>query len=185
MSVCMSTSVKSLPKAQARFLASRRTSTTPLWARNTTSRARWNSSRAGNPGGKVETGIGKRVSKGWTTFSVLGLMAGTAFGAHGFAKYQAEGRELRMRDYSSPEKWVEPKYANRKDMEDVSSLDSFTQAGRSFSSSYGVFWRLGTLVPPAQSSACWPRGGMTGPSEIPFSSRSNRYEVPVIDGWIF
>jgi D-lactate dehydrogenase (cytochrome) len=51
---------------------------------------------------------------------MLGLMAATAFGAHGFAKYQAEGREMRMRDYSSPEKWLEPKYANRKDMEDVS-----------------------------------------------------------------
>jgi hypothetical protein len=49
-------------------------------------------------------------------------MAATAFGAHGFAKYQAEARELRMRDYSSPEKWVDPKYASRKDMEDVSLL---------------------------------------------------------------
>jgi len=182
MSVCMSTSVKTLPKAKARILASRRTSMTPLWAKNTTPKARWNSSRAGNPSGKVEASVGKRVSKGWTTFSVLGLMAATGFGAHGFAKYQAEGRELRMRDYSSPEKWLEPKYASRKDMEDVSSLESLTQAGRFFSSTCGVFWRLGTLVPPAQSSACWLRGGMAGPSEIPFPSRSNRDEIPVIDG---
>jgi hypothetical protein len=181
MSVCMSTSVKSLPKAQARFLASRRTSTTPLWTKNTTSRGRWNSSRAGTPGGKVEAGVGKRV-KGWTTFSVLGLMTATAFGAHGFAKYQAEGRELRMRDYSSPEKWLEPKYASRKDMEDVSCLESLIRSRANFSFiPWGSFWRLGTLVPPAQSSACWLRGGRAGTSENPFSSRSNRYLVPVID----
>jgi hypothetical protein len=66
--------------------------------------------------------VAKRVSKGWTTFSVLGLMAAAAFGAHAFAKYQAEARELRMRDYSSPEKWVEPKYASRIDMKAVSLL---------------------------------------------------------------
>jgi hypothetical protein len=48
-------------------------------------------------------------------------MAGTAFGAHGFAKYQAEARDLSMRDYSSPDKWMKPRYASRKDMEDVSA----------------------------------------------------------------
>jgi len=143
MSVCMSTSVKSLPKAQARFLASRRTSTTPLWTKNTTSRGRWNSSRAGTPGGKVEASVGKRV-KGWTTFSVLGLMTATAFGAHGFAKYQAEGRELRMRDYSSPEKWLEPKYASRKDMEDVSCLESLIRSRANFFfHSVGFFLAIG------------------------------------------
>ena len=121
MSVCMSTSAKCLPKAQARYLASRRTTPTPLWVKNSNSKGRWNSARAGNAGGKLEAGVGKRVSKGWTTFSVLGLMAGTAFGAHGFAKYQAEARDLSMRDYSSPDKWMKPRYASRKDMEDVSA----------------------------------------------------------------
>jgi D-lactate dehydrogenase (cytochrome) len=132
MSFCMSSSAKSLPNAQARFLASRRTSMTPLWMKNTTSKGRWNSSRAGNAGGKFEAGVGKGVWKGWTTFGVLGLMAATAFGAHGFAKYQAEGRELRMRDYSSPDKWVEPIYASRKDMEDVSLLRSWLRSRASF-----------------------------------------------------
>jgi D-lactate dehydrogenase (cytochrome) len=155
MSVCMSTSAKCLPKAQARFLASGRT--TPLWAKNSNSKGRWNSSRAGNPGGNFEASVGKRVSKGWTTFSVLGLMAGTAFGAHGFAKYQAEARERRMRDYSSPEKWMEPKYASRKDMEDVSVPETLLKKSGENSFSHGVrFWRLGTLGPPAQS-VCWPR----------------------------
>jgi len=91
-------------------------------------------------------------------------MVATAFGAHGFAKYQAEARELRMRDYSSPEKWVEPKYASRNDMEAVSLLRTCTEeVGREISASAGLsFWRLGTLVPPAQS-VCWLRGGMIGP----------------------
>jgi hypothetical protein len=134
MSGCMRTSAKCFPKVQVQVhhqnqarclvLASRRTSTAPLWPKHTTSRARWNSSsrpgNSGNPGGKFEAGVAKRSSKGWTSFSVLGLMAAAAFGAHGFAKYQAEARELKMRDYSSPEKWLEPKYASRKDMEDVS-----------------------------------------------------------------
>jgi D-lactate dehydrogenase (cytochrome) len=47
-------------------------------------------------------------------------MAATAFGAHGFAKYQADARAQRLRNYSSPEKWMEPKYASLKDMEAVS-----------------------------------------------------------------
>lgn len=71
-------------------------------------------------------------------------MAATAFGAHGFAKYQAVGRELRMRDYSSPEKWVEPKYASRKDMEDVSSLESLAMnSGEPFLQSVGFFLAIG------------------------------------------
>jgi hypothetical protein len=183
MSVCMSTSAKCFPRAQARFLASRRTSTTSQpWATHTTPKARWNSSRAGNSGGKVEAGVGKRASKGWTTFSVLSLMAATAFGAHGFAKYQAEAREARMRDYSSPEKWVEPNYASRKDMEDVSFPKTLLKkAGEPFLQSWGFLWRLGTLVPPAQS-ACWPRVGWLGPLALPFPSLSNRYGSPVIDG---
>jgi hypothetical protein len=169
MSVCMSTSAKCFPSAQARFLASRRTSTTPLWVKNPTSKGRWNSSRAGNPGAKFDAGLGKRTSKGWTTFSVLSLMAATAFGAHGFAKYQAEARERRMRDYSSPEKWVDPKYASRKDMEDVSFPEGLIKkSGEPFLQSWGCFWRLGTLGPPAQS-VCWLGCGMAGSIGASFS----------------
>ena len=166
MSVCMSTSVKSLPKA--RFLASRRT-LTPLWARNANSKARWNSSRAGNSGGKVEAGVGKRVSKGWTTSSVLGLMAATAFGANGFAKYQAQGRELRMRDYSSPEKWVEPKYASRKDMEDVSSPEPSFRPGKVLLQAVGLSGDWEHLY---RQHSCRPVGSgvVAGPSEIPLHS---------------
>jgi hypothetical protein len=73
-------------------------------------------------------------------------MAATAFGAHGFAKYQAEARELRMRDYSSPEKWVEPKYASRNDMEAVSLLRTCTEeVGREISASAGLFGDWGHL----------------------------------------
>jgi hypothetical protein len=118
------------------------------------SKGRWNSSQAGKSSGKFEGSVGKRVLKGWTTFSVLGLMAATAFGAHGFAKYQADATALRIRDYSSPEKWVEPKYASLTDMEAVSLALSHIEVGRSF---LHCFWRLGTVVPPAQS-VCWLRG---------------------------
>lgn len=67
-------------------------------------------------------------------------MAAAAFGAHSFAKYQAEARELRMRDYSSLEKWVEPKYASRNDMEAVSLLRNCTEVGREISASAGLLF---------------------------------------------
>lgn len=172
MSVCMSTSAKCLPRAQARFLASRRTPPTPLWLKNSNSKGRWNSSRAGNPGGKLEAGVGKRVSKGWTTFSVLGLMAGTAFVAHGFAKYQAEARELRMRDYSSPEKWMKPKYASRKDMEDVSVPETLL-----ILQSWGPSLAIGdTWTAIAVCLSPWV--GWLGQLELPFQSLSNHYALP-------
>lgn len=52
----------------------------------------------------------------------MGLMAAAGFAAHSFAKFQAESRATRLRDYSSPEKWVEPNYASIKDMEAVCQI---------------------------------------------------------------
>lgn len=71
---------------------------------------------------------------------MLGLVVATAFGAHGFARYQAEGRQLRMRDYSSAEKWVEPKYASIADMEEVSRIRENRARGFCF---IGCFWPTG------------------------------------------
>jgi hypothetical protein len=48
------------------------------------------------------------------------VVAATAVLAHGFATFQANAKVARERDYSSPAKFVEPKYANIGDMEAVS-----------------------------------------------------------------
>lgn len=49
------------------------------------------------------------------------VVAATAVLAHGFATFQANSKAARGRDYSSPSKFVEPKYASIDDMEAVSS----------------------------------------------------------------
>ena len=48
------------------------------------------------------------------------MVAATAVLAHGFATFQANSKAARERDYSSPAKFVEPKYADIGDMEAVS-----------------------------------------------------------------
>jgi hypothetical protein len=97
-------------------------------------------------------------------------MAATAFTAHSFSKYQAEARALRIRDYSSPEKWVEPKYASLKDMEAVSLAMSHLES----------FGRLGTVVPLAELVGWlrrWDSRVLLG--LFSFSLLSNRYAFPV------
>jgi len=91
------------------------------------SKYRCNSSRTSNlTNGKAksEGGFGKGARVGWNTFSVVTLVAATAALAHGFATYQANAKAERGRNYSSPEKFVQPKYANLGDMEAVSTVNS-------------------------------------------------------------
>ncbi|TVY48111.1 D-lactate dehydrogenase [cytochrome], mitochondrial [Lachnellula occidentalis] len=70
---------------------------------------------------KIEygTGIprGRGVRAGWNTFSVVTVVAATAVLAHGYATFQANSKAARERDYSSPAKFVKPKYADIGDME--------------------------------------------------------------------
>lgn len=102
-------------------------------------------------------------------------MAGTAFVAHGFAKYQAEARELRMRDYSSPEKWMEPKYASRKDMEDVSVPDTLL-----IFQSWGPSLAIGdTWTASAVCLSAWV--GWLGQLEHSFFITLQSLRVPIID----
>lgn len=55
--------------------------------------------------------------------SVLSLMIATGVCATAFARYQAEGKRVKQREYSNPDKWNHPKYASIKDMEAVSDRD--------------------------------------------------------------
>jgi D-lactate dehydrogenase (cytochrome) len=89
------------------------------------SKYRWNSSRASNLASgkaKLEEGSSRGARAGWNTFSVVTLVAATAALAHGFATYQANAKAARERNYSNPDKFVQPKYANVGDMEKVSAL---------------------------------------------------------------
>ncbi|KAH6671735.1 hypothetical protein B0J14DRAFT_79950 [Halenospora varia] len=131
MSVCM----RSARSAPMRGLASRKlpvTTTPPSpspWTRNSGSGAtkrRWNStSRTSNAsGGSTSTGatVGRTTParKGWTTNSVLGLVAATGIFAGALATFQARRKTERERQYSSPRKFVQPAYATVQDLEAVS-----------------------------------------------------------------
>jgi hypothetical protein len=89
------------------------------------SKYRWNSSRASNSTSakaNSEGGFGRGARAGWNTFSVVTLVAATAALAHGFATYQANEKAARQRNYSSPDKFAQTKYASVGDMETVSTL---------------------------------------------------------------
>lgn len=69
------------------------------------------------------SGSGVRPSNGgWGGWSVLGLMAGAGVLGAGVMRWQGDVRRVREREYSSPEKFVEPKYATIRDMEAVSKV---------------------------------------------------------------
>ena len=67
------------------------------------------------PGHGEQAGI-----DGWTTFSVLALMAASAAGAGLAVGWKSEGRKNREREYSNAGKFVSPAYASLSDMESVS-----------------------------------------------------------------
>ncbi|KAF8853964.1 hypothetical protein BDZ45DRAFT_61241 [Acephala macrosclerotiorum] len=124
MSVCMR-SAQAVPK---RLFASSRTSTTPLSSPistfgTKTRNVRWSSGKAG---ATEEGAKGKGKGKGWTGFSVLAWMGVSALGAGAWTRWQGEEKSGRMRDYSSPEKFVRPTYATIHDMEAVSALLNFS-----------------------------------------------------------
>ena len=115
MSLCMSSAHKA-PRV-ARFLASR-SSPIPLWTKSPTRvRCRWNSS---NSEAKVRIPSSKLRGRGWATWKVLGLAATTAILAHVLATNEGKSRRVKDREYSNPEKYLEPQYANIKGMEAVS-----------------------------------------------------------------
>jgi hypothetical protein len=120
MSVCMR-SAKCVPTGAARLLAKKFGGSTSTSSGMLTSkgRCRWNSSKAGS----LEARLAKGKGRGWTSLSVLSLVATTGVCATAFASYQADSKRVRLREYSSPEKWNQPKYATIKDMEAVSGLD--------------------------------------------------------------
>lgn len=132
MSVCM----RSAQPVPRRLFAASRTST-PI-----TSLPR---SRISNPGriptnarynsGKAEARVenGVKVKKGWTSFSVLALMGVSAVAAGAIASWQGKEKSGKLRDYSSPDKFVQPKYASIRDMEAVSDFLHFSSNSIHFS----------------------------------------------------
>ena len=124
MSVCMRP-VKLLPMAAGakptggRFLASPRPIASPLCAKNSAPKCRWNSSKAQDVTAKT-----KPRSKGWPTSKVLTAVFGTSILVYQFATRKADGLHMKQREYSSPEKFREPKYATLKDMEAVSYIQN-------------------------------------------------------------
>lgn len=66
-------------------------------------------------GGNAGTTL--RGKRGWGGLSVLALMGISAVGAAAFARWQGEQN---VKDYSNPDKFVQPQYASLKDMEAVS-----------------------------------------------------------------
>jgi hypothetical protein len=54
-------------------------------------------------------------------------MIATGVCATTFARYQAEGKRVKQREYSNPDKWNQPRYASIKDMETVSNADFDTE----------------------------------------------------------
>lgn len=125
MSVCMR-SAQGIPQ---RLFASSRTSTTSTAipslpksrVSNSTAKVRWNSSKVG-----ANDGTGVKGKSGWTGFSVLALMGISAVGAGAFARWQGEKNSGKVKDYSSPEKFVQPRYASIQDMEAVSCFWDFS-----------------------------------------------------------
>ncbi|KAH7381766.1 glycolate oxidase [Cadophora sp. MPI-SDFR-AT-0126] len=91
---------------------------------------RWSSSnaRSGDFQGKrfVVGGVKRRVVSGWTTFSVLALMAASAAGAGLAVGWSNGGRKDREREYSNAGKFVRPAYATLSDME--SAINEIRQA---------------------------------------------------------
>lgn len=76
---------------------------------------------------KSALGHGKKTNiDGWTTFSVLALMAASAAGAGLAVGWKAEGRKDREREYSNAGKFVSPAYASLSDME--SAIKEIRQA---------------------------------------------------------
>ena len=68
------------------------------------------------------------------------VVTASAVLAHAFATFQANAKAARERDYSSPAKFVEPKYADIADMEAVSFVEyscSFTSTSCSANCSTG------------------------------------------------
>jgi hypothetical protein len=120
MSLCMS-SARKIPRA-ARFFASR-SPRTPLWTTTTNSatvRCRWNSSNS--VAGKVKIAGSRAKARGWSNWKVFGLTAATGITAHVLATNDARSQRVKEREYSNPGKFIEPQYANIRDMEAVSSL---------------------------------------------------------------
>jgi hypothetical protein len=122
MSVCMR-SAKCVPTATARLLAKKFGASTPPGMLTSKGQCRWNGSKAGGLEGTLAKGRGRR----WTSLSVLSLMIATGVCATTFARYQAEGKRVKQREYSNPDKWNQPRYASIKDMETVSNADFDTE----------------------------------------------------------
>ena len=109
-------------------LASRTTPRQPLFqSRSQIHSQRWNSSKS--PPSRPATvrvipprPVAAAAGKGWTTLRVLGVVVVTAIAAGSFATKQAKFLELKERDYSSPTKFHEPKYATIQEMEAVSTI---------------------------------------------------------------
>lgn len=95
-------------------------------------RRRWNSSRTSNTktaaragvefgtGAGTGAGTGRGHRSGWNTFNVVAVVSATAVLVYGYATFQANSKAAKERDYSSPTKFVAPKYADIGDMEAVS-----------------------------------------------------------------
>jgi hypothetical protein len=54
-------------------------------------------------------------------------MIATGVCATAFARYEAESKRVKQREYSNPDKWNRPKYASIKDMEAVRNPDLNTK----------------------------------------------------------
>jgi len=109
-------------------LASKATPRRPvIQYRNQTSSQRWNSSKSpiSRPLKKIPSAT-EASGKGWTTFRVFGVVVVTAIAAGSFATKQAKFLEMKARDYSSPTKFHEPKYASIREMEAVSIIKHLT-----------------------------------------------------------
>jgi hypothetical protein len=109
-------SAKYVPTSTARLLAKKFGASTTPGMLTSKGQRRWNGSKAGS----LEGGLAKGKERRWTSLSVLSLMIATGVGATAFARYQAEGKRVKQKWYSNPDKWNQPKYASIKDMEAVS-----------------------------------------------------------------
>ncbi len=79
---------------------------------------------------RADTPIAKRVEeehrgRGWATFTVVGLMLGSALGVGLVVGWRGQQRARAKRDYGSEEKWGVIRYANVVDMEKVSASFHF------------------------------------------------------------
>ena len=108
-------------------LASKATPRPPLLqVQNQLPSRQWNSTQSSKSRPiKEKVSASKAAGQGWTTLRVLGVMAVTAIAAGTFATKQARFLEVKGRDYSSPTKFHEPKYATIREMEAVSIIKEF------------------------------------------------------------